>query len=117
VDIAPYLDPVAIKRFADLVLHRSVAELKSRSVDAVLARTAYGPEYKAFHPRGRGPGETAALYGLDIYSRQIAGGLAQAQSRVLTNVRYWRKADIARGSTHLAVRFSDRPCSQSKGGK
>jgi hypothetical protein len=61
-------------RFAELILRRSVAEMRSRGIDAVLARTSYGPEYKAFHVRGRGPGEIGAFYGLDIYSRQIAGG-------------------------------------------
>ena len=59
--------------YADLILRRSIAELKSRDIDAVLARTAYGLEYKAFYVRGRGPGETGSFYGLEIYSRQIAG--------------------------------------------
>jgi predicted O-methyltransferase YrrM len=60
-------------RYADLILRRSIAELRSRDIDAVLARTAFGLEYKAFYLRGRDPGETGSFYGVEIYARQIAG--------------------------------------------
>ena len=42
--------------YSDLILHRSIAEMKSRDMDAVLARTSFRTEYKAFlpsRPRGR----------------------------------------------------------------
>jgi len=61
------------ERYADLLLSRSIAELRRRDIDAVLARTAYGPEYKAFHLRRRVSGETGSFYGRKIYSRQILG--------------------------------------------
>ena len=60
-------------RFADFILQRSIAELKSRSTVALLARTAYGPEYKAFYLRDRNPGETGSFYGKEFYIRQLVG--------------------------------------------
>jgi len=65
--------------YADLILRRSIAELKSRDIDAVLARTAYGQEYKAFYVRGRAPDETGSFYCLDIYSRQIVGDYSRGR--------------------------------------
>jgi predicted O-methyltransferase YrrM len=59
--------------YADLVLRRSVAEMKSRDMDVVLARTSFGPEYKAFYLRGREPGEAGPFYGVEIYAPEIAG--------------------------------------------
>lgn len=59
--------------FADLVLRRSLAELKSRGLDIVLARTSYGPEYKAFYLRYKLPDETESFYGTAIYARHLVG--------------------------------------------
>lgn len=58
--------------FAELILRRSIAEMKSRDVSATLARTSYGPEYRAFYLRERGEDETA-LYGPETYKNQIFG--------------------------------------------
>jgi len=63
----------AFDRFADIILSRSIAELKSRNVDVLLARTSYVPEYKAFYLRGRSPGETGSFYGEEIFARAIIG--------------------------------------------
>ena len=60
-------------RLADLILQRSIAEMKSRSTDAVLARTAYRPGYKAFYLRGRDPGETGSFYAKELHARQLVG--------------------------------------------
>ncbi len=59
--------------FADLILKSGVAEMRSRGIDAVLARTCYGPDYKAFYLRTRNPGEESIFYGKEIYMNQIIG--------------------------------------------
>jgi predicted O-methyltransferase YrrM len=59
--------------FADLILRRGIAEIRCRGVDALLARTSYGPEYAAFYLRRREKGETGSFYGVDIYRSQIVG--------------------------------------------
>jgi len=59
--------------FAPLILDASLAEMKSRGVDPVLARTSYGPEYKAFYLRGRLPGEDGSFYGESLYRNAIVG--------------------------------------------
>jgi hypothetical protein len=59
--------------FADLILKTGAAEMRSRGIDTVLARTAYGPEYKAFYLRARNTGESGIFYGKEIYLSQIIG--------------------------------------------
>ena len=59
--------------FADLILKTGIAEMRSRGVDAVLARTCCGPEYKAFYLRARNTGEEGIFYGKEIYLGQIVG--------------------------------------------
>jgi len=59
--------------FAPLVLNTALAEMKSRGIDPVLARTSYGPEYKAFYLRGRLPEEEGGFYGESIYKNAIIG--------------------------------------------
>ena len=60
--------------FAPLVLNTALAEMKSRGIDPVLARTSFGAEYKAFYLRGRLPEEEGGFYGESIYRTAIVGG-------------------------------------------
>jgi predicted O-methyltransferase YrrM len=59
--------------YSDLILQLSIAEMNSRNIDTVLARTSYGTEYKAFYLRHRLAGEVGPFYGIEIYSRAIVG--------------------------------------------
>jgi predicted O-methyltransferase YrrM len=60
-------------KFEDLILTTSIAEMRSRNSDSVLARTSYSRQYKAIHLRPTPDGESGGFYGKAIYRREIAG--------------------------------------------
>jgi len=60
-------------KFEDFILTASIAEMRSRGSDSVLARTSYSRQYKAIHLRPTPDGESGGFYGKAIYRREIAG--------------------------------------------
>lgn len=59
--------------FSMAVMETIMAEMKSRGIDPVLARTAMGKDYKAVYLREREPSDEACFYGERIYAGELAG--------------------------------------------